>query len=150
MSTEAPAGRAQHIADTVLRMARVMYPHDALPDEVYAGVGTTLAEAAADDAETGRMIAEGVQGLDDDGDGDFTQRTAEEQLRAVQAIEGSPFFELVRSTAVVGIYSDERTWKAFGYEGPSFDQGGYLHRGFNDLDWLPDPDPQPASPAKEA
>jgi hypothetical protein len=26
-----------------------------------------------------------------------------------------------------------------GYEGPSFDKGGYLNRGFNDLDWLPDP-----------
>jgi hypothetical protein len=25
-----------------------------------------------------------------------------------------------------------------GYEGPSFDKGGYLERGFNDLDWLPD------------
>ena len=24
-------------------------------------------------------------------------------------------------------------------EGASFDQGGYLHRGFDDLDWLPDP-----------
>ena len=30
-------------------------------------------------------------------------------------------------------------WPKFGYEGSSFEHGGYLHRGFNDLDWLPDP-----------
>ena len=29
--------------------------------------------------------------------------------------------------------------QALGYEGSSFEQGGYLHRGFNDLDWLPEP-----------
>ena len=26
-----------------------------------------------------------------------------------------------------------------GYEGASFDKGGYINRGFNDLDWLPEP-----------
>jgi len=46
----------------------------------------------------------------------------------------------VRSTAVVEVYSDQRTWQLVGYEGSSFDKGGYLDRGFNDLDWLPDPE----------
>ena len=46
----------------------------------------------------------------------------------------------MRSTAVVEVYSDERTWQLVGYEGPSFDKGGYINRGFNDLDWLPDPE----------
>ncbi|MEA2290683.1 MAG: hypothetical protein QOD55_2680 [Solirubrobacteraceae bacterium] len=149
MSTEAPAELQQHVAEAVLRMARVMYPHDALPDEVYARVGTKLAEAAADDAETGRTITDGVAALDDGGDGAFAERSADQQLEAVKAIERSPFFELVRSTAVVEVYSDPATWKAFGYEGASFDQGGYVNRGFNDLDWLPDPDPRPADAAKE-
>jgi hypothetical protein len=26
-----------------------------------------------------------------------------------------------------------------GYEGPAYEKGGYLHRGFDDLDWLPTP-----------
>jgi hypothetical protein len=30
-------------------------------------------------------------------------------------------------------------WELVGYEGPSYDRGGYLHRGFDDLDWLPRP-----------
>ena len=44
-----------------------------------------------------------------------------------------------KGVAVVGIYDDHEVWERLGYEGASFDQGGYLHRGFDDLDWLPDP-----------
>jgi hypothetical protein len=40
---------------------------------------------------------------------------------------------------VVALYNDHEVWELLGYEGPSFDQGGYLNRGFDDLDWLPDP-----------
>jgi hypothetical protein len=27
-----------------------------------------------------------------------------------------------------------------GYEGPSFERGGYLNRGAGDIDWLPETD----------
>ena len=70
----------------------------------------------------------------------FAELSADEQLEMLKAIEGSDFFELVRSTAVAQVYSDQRTWQLVGYEGPSFDKGGYINRGFNDLDWLPDPE----------
>jgi hypothetical protein len=126
MSTPETAGRT---ATTIIAVARTMYPHDALPDEVYARVSDTLAEAT----ESAHVIEEGVAAL-----AGFSERSDIERVQALREIEGSEFFELVRSTAVVEIYSDPRTWEAFGYEGPSFDKGGYLHRGFNDLDWLPD------------
>jgi hypothetical protein len=73
----------------------------------------------------------------------FAELSADEQLEALKSIEDSDFFELVRATALVEIYSDERTWQLCGYEGPSFDKGGYINRGFNDLDWLPDPEEAP-------
>jgi hypothetical protein len=37
----------------------------------------------------------------------------------------------------VALYDDAEVWDLLGYEGASFDKGGYLHRGFDDLDWLP-------------
>ena len=49
------------------------------------------------------------------------------------------FFRRIRSTAVVALYDQAEVWELLGYEGSSFDKGGYLHRGFDDLDWLPDP-----------
>lgn len=81
---------------------------------------------------------EGVRALN--GGRPFVELSADEQLAALKEIEGSEFFDLVRSTAVVEVYSDRRTWELVGYEGPSFEKGGYIDRGFNDLDWLPDPE----------
>ena len=40
---------------------------------------------------------------------------------------------------------DPEVWSLLGYEGPSFEHGGYLRRGFDDLDWLPDPRVEEAS-----
>ena len=126
---------------TITAAARTMYPHDALPDDVYARVGDKLAEVAREDSGAARMIEEGVSALN--GGRLFAELSADEQLEALKGVEGSDFFELVRSTAVVEVYSDERTWRLCGYEGPSFDRGGYINRGFNDLDWLPDPEEAP-------
>jgi hypothetical protein len=123
---------------TIAAAARTLYPHDALPDDVYGRVGDKLAEAAREDSGAAQTIEEGVSALN--GGRPFADLDAAEQLEAVKGIEGSDFFELVRSTAIVEVYSDQRTWQAFGYEGPSFDKGGYIDRGFNDLDWLPDPE----------
>ena len=140
MSTQAPQTLAQNVAETVAALARTLYPHVALPDAVYARVPATIDEAAREDAEQARTVADGVADLDGRGSQPFTQRSAEQQLEDAKAIAGSDFFELVRSTAVVEIYSDASTWKLLGYEGASFAQGGYVERGFDDLDWLPDPE----------
>ena len=140
MSTHAPMALEQNVAEAVAALARTLYPHDALPDSVYARVPAKLDEAAREDAAQAQTVNEGVEELDGRGEQPFVERSAEQQLADAKAIEGSDFFELVRSTAVVEIYSDAQTWKLLGYEGPSFTQGGYIDRGFNDLDWLPDPE----------
>jgi hypothetical protein len=38
---------------------------------------------------------------------------------------------------VTALYNQQELWTKLGYEGSSAEKGGYLHRGFNDLDWLP-------------
>jgi hypothetical protein len=138
VSTPETATLSSRTMATIIAAARTMYPHDALPDDVYARVGDKLAEAAREDSGAASTIEEGVSALN--GDRPFAELSTDDQLEAVKGIEGSDFFELVRSTAVVEVYSDQRTWQAFGYEGPSFDKGGYIDRGFDDLDWLPDPE----------
>ena len=132
--------RSQMMA-TITAAARTMYPHDALPDEVYARVADKLVEAAEGSADTARTIEEGVAVLNDGRV--FAELSADLQLKVLEGLEDTEFFELVRSTAVVEVYTDERTWQLVGYEGPSFDKGGYIDRGFDDLDWLPDPEDVP-------
>jgi hypothetical protein len=138
MSTHVPVALEQHVAETVAALARTLYPHDGLPDEVYARVSATIDEAAREDPAQAGTVNDGVADLDGRGDKTFLERSADERLADAKAIEGSDLFELVRSTAVVEVYSDGATWRALGYEGPSFAKGGYLRRGFDDLDWLPD------------
>jgi hypothetical protein len=121
---------SEHARDTTLRVARVMFPHDMLPDEAYAKV----VDALEPEAET---VEAGVAALDDPAP--FAALDADAQLAALRAAEGTDYFELVRSTAVVELYDNPLVWKAFGYEGPSVHRGGYVERGFDDLDWLPDP-----------
>ena len=138
MSTPGTATLGSQAMAAITAAARAMYPHDALPDDVYERVGEKLAEAAREDSGAAQTIKDGVSALN--GTRPFAELPADEQLEALHGIEGSDFFELVRSTAVVEVYSDERTWQLVGYEGPSFDKGGYLNRGFSDLNWLPDPE----------
>jgi hypothetical protein len=140
MSTHAPLALEQNVAEAVAALARTLYPHVALPDSVYARVPAKIDEAAREDAAQAQTVNDGVADLDGRGAQPFVERSAEQQLADAKAIEGSDFFELVRSTAVVEIYSDPQTWKLLGYEGPSFAQGGYVDRGCNDLEWLPDPE----------
>ena len=140
MSMSAPAATvlSNQARAAITAAARIMYPHDVLPDDVYARVSEKLAEAARADSGTARTIQDGVAALN--GGQIFAELPADEQLKVLKGIEGSDFFELVRSTAVTQVYSDRRTWQLVGYEVPSFDRGGYINRGFSDLHWLPDPE----------
>jgi len=55
----------------------------------------------------------------------------------LQGIEQSDFFKKVRGDLVVSLYNQKELWPKFGYEGSSAEYGGYIHRGFSDIDWLP-------------
>ena len=48
-----------------------------------------------------------------------------------------PATKALRSDLVVSLYNQEELWPKFGYEGSSAEHGGYIKRGFNDIDWLP-------------
>ncbi len=49
----------------------------------------------------------------------------------------------MKGDLVTGLYDNKAVWPLFGYEGSSWEKGGYLNRGFNDIDWL---DQGPARP----
>ena len=130
----------------LLKVARGIFPHDTLDDAVYALVVKDL-DGAAEDAEVATLLRDGLAELDTRASGDWAGLDYLARENIVIKLAGSDFFEKIRSTSVVSLYNNEMAWAHFGYEGGSFEQGGYFDRGFQDLDWLPDPDPD-ASPAK--
>lgn len=123
----------------LIRLLRVAYPHDRFPDGPYERTAAAVEDAAQADAADDRALTQGLAGLDRAAGGDFLglDDAAAEALLRDRADEY--FFRRIRSTAVVALYDDAEVWGLLGYEGASFDQGGYLHRGFDDLDWLPHP-----------
>lgn len=135
------------LAAALLAVTRTLYPHDMLGDIHYAKVVKDLDTEASGFEDKSRldMLRQGVQRLDEESGGTFVSADEETRVAALEAIQDTEFFQAVRGKAVVSLYNQTPVWDAFGYEGPSFEHGGYLHRGFNDLDWLPDP-PASASP----
>lgn len=120
---------------TLERVLRVAYPHEKLPDGPYQRTAQAIVES---EPEPG-LVADAIRRLDAACQGGFASLDAPDATRALRAIQATPFFRHVAATAVVSLYDDSESWAALGYEGASFDKGGYLERGFDDLDWLPDP-----------
>jgi hypothetical protein len=143
-TTPPPTVFNPHEAQTLFAMSRRIFPHKQLGDAPYWKVIADLDTASKSDPAVAKLMADGVVQLDSRG-GQFVDLDKQRQVAALKAIENTPFFQKVRGVELVTLYSDPSVWKSLGYQGPSYRFGGYVHKGFNDLAWLPNP-PQSASP----
>lgn len=126
---------------TLVQMSRDIYPHDRLEDRFYAAAVAALDGGAKSDPALKATLEDGVAGLDKSAMGvkstvyrglpDEADRVA-----LLKDIETSAFFQSVRGNLITGIYNNKEAWPIFGYEGESASRGGYIERGFNDIDWL--------------
>jgi hypothetical protein len=127
---------------TLVVLVRDLFPHDRLDDSFYLRAIAPLNDEATVDPAKRRLLAEGVANLDalaKAADRKPYAGIADENVRVaiIKKIEGTPFFTEVYGASIVALYNQPEVWPKFGYEGPSSAKGGYLHRGFNDIDWLP-------------
>lgn len=133
---------------TLILMARDIYPHDRLTDAVYAKAVSGYDDQSASDPDTKTMIETGTGQLDKAAQAaykvDYVNIGWEEQrTHLLRGMQETAFFQTIRSGLVTSLYNQHDIWMKFGYEGASADKGGYIHRGFNDINWLP------AQPAQE-
>jgi len=127
-------------ARTVLiRVVRVAFPHSRLPDGPYERTADIILKEAAGSNWFRVALTQGLGSLDGLAGGDFCLLDDDKAYKVLRRIEGTDFFGFIRRTTVLNLYDDPTVWAALGYEGSSYDKGGYLDRGFNDLDWLPEP-----------
>lgn len=126
---------------TLVQMARDVYPHDQFGDELYVAAVKGHDEKAAADFEFRVFLEEGVANLNaiakEQGFDHYLNVGWEADRTAIlKSIESSEFFQTIRGGLVVGLYNQEAVWELLGYEGSSFEKGGYLERGFDDINWL--------------
>jgi hypothetical protein len=129
----------QEATRTLVALIKAAFPHEGVPDPAYERAAATVTTAAEESAWMRVKLAQGLDSLQGLAGGRFHELTAQEALPLLLRIQHTTFFGFVRQTVVVNLYEDEEVWAALGYEGPSVEHGGYIDRGFDDLDWLPDP-----------
>lgn len=121
---------------TLIQMARDIYPHDKVGDEFYA-----IAVKGYDTAEAAEMIEAGVTALNAAAQGKgylnyLDMGWERDRVDLLRGMENSGFFQTIRGGLVTGLYNQKAVWPIFGYEGESFSKGGYIDRGFDDINWL--------------
>ncbi len=129
-------------AATLNVMIHTIAPHDGLDEAAYALVVGALDADAAASADSRRDLLDGLKSLGTD----FAAASEPDRVKILQAHEASSFFQAVRLKTVMVLYDNPIAWAHFGYEGEAFSKGGYLHRGFNDLKWLPEVPPADSGP----
>jgi hypothetical protein len=127
---------------TLVKVARDIYPHDFLGDSYYIAAVKPWDAKAAKDPAVKTMINDGVSGLDQAARDRHKVAYVEvpweaDRVVLLQGIEQTDFFKTVRGDLVVSLYNQKELWPKFGYEGSSAEHGGYIKRGFADIDWLP-------------
>ena len=121
---------------TLVQMARDIYPHDHVADQYYAA-----AVKGYDSGETAQVIEAGVASLDAAAQGKGYGRYLDvgwerDRVDILRGMEESDFFQRIRGGLVTGLYNQKAVWPLFGYEGESYSKGGYINRGFNDINWI--------------
>ena len=129
------AGSKKEEKELLMKMVRTLYPHDRFPDGPYIRTTEDVINKGNASPENAIMLQEGINQLKSD---NFAALNFNKATKYLENMGRTPFFEHVRGTTTVTLYNDKETWELLGYEGYSYDKGGYINRGFNDLDWLPE------------
>jgi len=124
--------------ETLADVCYRLFPHASVPRKFYLACAQGLLDKAAGDEAIQATLDAGIKQINGTYSRVFTELTADEQDLALQRVRVSPFFDCVRGHTVVGLYNIPEVWDYFGYQGPSFAQGGYINRGFDDVFWLDD------------
>jgi len=128
-------------AATLIQMARDTYPHDFLADRFYAKVIEGVEAQAGKDKAFKSMVSKELKKINSSAKKKYKVNYKDinrelERVDILKANAKSPLFQKVRGDLVVGLYNNKEVWPKFGYEGESASKGGYINRGYNDIDWL--------------
>lgn len=125
----------------LLKMARDIFPHDRVADKFYLHAIAPYDADAARDPALKQLLQDGIGQLNAAAQRlhgrDYVAIAEEAQrVEVLRMIEDSAFFQKVKDGLVTGLYNNAELFPLFGYEGSSWEKGGYVNRGFNDIDWI--------------
>lgn len=123
----------------LVSLARVLYPHDSIGDSAYVRTVASILSRASIDPRLFHVLRDGLVELRSAAGTELNAVPEGQQQELLSERVATPFFQTFRPLVAWYLYDDHEVWEAIGYPGASFEMGGYLHRGFDDLSWLPEP-----------
>lgn len=139
--SEAPDAAAPELAaepqgDTDLQLlasvAYDLFPFQTLTPALYVAVGERLLQAG------NPAISEGLSRLREiSGNVPWKELDESARVTVLASLEGTPFFAALRAATVEVLYRSPEVFALVGYGGSAIEYGGYLNRGFDEIDWLP-------------
>ena len=125
---------------TLARFARHLYPHDGVEDTVYTEISDRLATEAVAEGPFIGALNDGLSALEGENDAPWLALPPRGQIAIMKEQEGQPYFSTLQAHIREALYNHPAVWEVIGYPGPSAHLGGYIDRGFDDIDWLPEVD----------
>ena len=125
-----------HQRTTLQQICYLLYPFPGLGDAPYRRTVDAFELSLRKQPEKQQLILAGINQLDAMSDTNWCDSPEAKQIEYLKSIETDDFFISVLAFANSEIMNDKQVWDHIGYEGSSLEKGGYLHRGFNDIDWL--------------
>ena len=118
-------------------LSREMFPHQSLDESYYIAVAQHIDQQLRKNKQLKGMVTDGLTSLDTISTGPWLGLSNADKQAVMKKIERDGFFGFVLNNSIDILYRHPDVWKLIGYEGSSIEHGGYLHRGFDDIDWLP-------------
>lgn len=121
-----------------LLIAKRLFPHDGLADDVYAQVGQSVFDSFAANPASAGLLDLAEAALNAQVEGDWIDADEDLQAAALKSIESEAFFGAILGALRGTFYYHPKVWAHINYPGSSKQHGGYINRGFDDIDWLPE------------
>ena len=129
---------AHNQAALIAELSYQLLPIQAPQSALYQSVVHALMNQLTQRPGAAELIRQGVETFNGFTGKPWLELTAKERRQVIQALFDTPFVSMVRWTTQEVVLRDRQIWNQLGYQGSSIEKGGYLHRGFDDIDWLPE------------
>lgn len=127
---------------TLFRVARDIYPHEGfLDDAPYQAVVDAILVEAESSPSVAELLSKGLADLEQRAQHIYkVNYTAipkpEEREGVLRSIELTDFFQKIKGGLLMGLYNNKALWPKFGYDGSSWETGGFIDKGFDKIDWF--------------
>ncbi len=131
-------GRELDTEKVLSNVAMDLFPHDNFPKHIYDDVARAIMDSMTQSEQIENLVNNGLSKLQESSAIDKWESLSYSKRRELLVqLQAEPVFRHLLSTAVRVIYQHPDVWELIGYGGSAIEHGGYINRGFDDIDWLP-------------